>query len=245
VPLDEQVTIATPEGLEVDLVLAGLGSRFAARLIDTLVQAAAIVALIVVSAELSNGGWIVAAMFVLFFLIVFAYDIGCEVIASGRTLGKRAAGLRVVRSGGQPVGFVASLIRNVLRIVDFLPSFYLLGAILIVASRQNQRLGDLAAGTLVVRERGALPDASGWAAWSRPNVPAAAVAGWDVSAVTPAEIAAIRTFLDRRLTLPPDARANLAWQLATRVSATVTGIPASVHPEYVLEGIVVAKEHRQ
>jgi hypothetical protein len=76
-------------------------------------------------------------------------------------------------------------------------------------------------------------------------VPADAVAGWDVSAVTPAEIAAVRQFLDRRLTLPPAARMQLAWQLASRVSATVTGIPPSAHPEYVLEGIVVAKEQRR
>jgi hypothetical protein len=76
-------------------------------------------------------------------------------------------------------------------------------------------------------------------------VPAAAVAGWDVSAVTPSELAAIRHFLDRRLTLPEQTRTQLAWQLATRVSATVTGIPSSAHAEYVLEGIVVAKEQRR
>jgi uncharacterized RDD family membrane protein YckC len=245
VPLDDQVTIATPEGLDVDLVLAGLGSRFVARLIDSVVQLIAIVALLLVAALLSNDGWVLAVMFVLYFLVVFAYDIVFEVIGSGRTLGKRVAGLRVVRSGGQPVGFVASLIRNGLRLLDFLPTAYLLGAILIVVSRRNQRFGDLAAGTLVVRERAAVPDAQGWASWSRPTVPADAVVGWDVSAVTLEEIAAIRTFLDRRLTLPPDARANLAWQLATRVSTTVTGIPASAHAEYVLEGIVVAKEHRR
>src|SRR5204862_429465 len=83
---------------------------------------------------------------------------------------------------------------------DFLPSAYLVGTISIVVSRHNQRLGDLAAGTLVVRERDARPRAADWAAWSRPTVPLDAVVGWDASAVTPAEVAAVRTFLDRPVT---------------------------------------------
>ncbi len=242
--LDDQITIATPEGVEVGLVLAGLGSRFVARLVDSLVQFAIILALIVVQAVLPNG-WVIAVTVVLDFVIFFAYDVLFEVFASGRTPGKRATGLRVVRSGGQPVGFLASLVRNVVRLVDFFPSFYLVGAITIVASRHNQRLGDLAAGTLVVRERDARPQAAGWSSWSRPTVPLGAVAGWDVSAVSPAEVAAVRTFLDRRLTLPPDARSRLGYELALRLGAKVSGIPAGAHPEYVLEGIVVAKEHRQ
>ncbi len=242
--LDDQITIATPEGVEVDLVLAGLGSRFLARFVDSLVQFVIILALLAVTLALPNG-WIVAFMIVIDFLVFFAYDMIFEVLASGRTPGKRAAGLRVVRSEGQPVGFVASLVRNVVRLIDFLPSAYLAGAITIVVSRHNQRLGDLAAGTVVVRERDARPQAAGWTSWSRPTVPLDAVAGWDVSAVTPAEVAAVRTFLDRRLTLPPDARARFAHELASRLGAKVSGIPDGAHPEYVLEGVVVAKEPRQ
>jgi uncharacterized RDD family membrane protein YckC len=244
VPLDQQVTIATPEGLDVDLVLAGLGSRFVARLVDSLIQLVIIIALSILAARLHDG-WVLFVVFILVFAVIFGYDIPFEVLGSGRTPGKRVAGLRVVRRGGQPVGFIASVLRNVLRIIDFLPNVYLLGTLLVIVTRDNQRLGDLAAGTLVVREPGAEREAPDWAKWSRPTVPADAVAGWDVSAVTPTEIAAIRQFLDRRLALPPDARLQLAWQLATRVSATVTGIPPSAHPEYVLEGIVVAKEQRR
>jgi uncharacterized RDD family membrane protein YckC len=244
VPFDEQVTIATPEGVEVELVLAGLGSRFVARLLDSLVQFGIIFALGIAAAGV-HSGWVLGFMIVLDFATLFVYDILFEVLASGRTPGKRASGLRVVRSGGQPVGFLASLIRNVLRLVDFLPTLYLLGSIMIVVSRYNQRLGDLAAGTLVVRERDARPQTAGWTSWSRPTVPLDAVAGWDVSAVTPAEVAAARAFLDRRLTLPPDARQRLAWELALRIGSKVTGIPQGAHPEYVLEGIVVAKDHRQ
>jgi hypothetical protein len=182
---------------------------------------------------------------VLVFADIFVYDVAFEVLDSGRTPGKRACRLRVVRSGGQPVGFISSLIRNVLRLIDFLPSAYLLGAIAIVVSKHGQRLGDLAAGTLVVRERDPRKEGAGWASWSRATVPEADVVGWDVSAVTPAEIAAIQAFIDRRLSLPPDARYRFASDLASRLAAKVTGIPAGVHPEYVIEGVFVAKERRR
>jgi uncharacterized RDD family membrane protein YckC len=245
VTLDDRLTIATPEGLDVDLALAGLGSRFLARLLDSVLQLIVIIALAAVAGALHNG-WVQALVNVLNFVAFFAYDIAFEIFASGRSIGKRAAGLRVVRTGGQAVGLGSSLIRNVLRLIDLLPSFYLVGALLIVVSRDNQRLGDMAAGTIVVRERAAKAQiqTAGWTSWSRPTVPADAVAGWDVSAVTPAELMAVRTFLDRRITLPPDARARLAWDLAMRLGSKVSGIPANAHPEYVLEGIVVAKESR-
>jgi uncharacterized RDD family membrane protein YckC len=244
VTLDDRITIATPEGLEVDLVLAGLGSRFFARLVDSLIQGVIILALLVASLVLQSG-WITGVLIVCDFLCLFVYDILFEVFGSGRTPGKRVAGLRVVRSGGQPVGFVASAVRNVLRLVDSLPTLYLVGMISVIVTAHNQRLGDLAAGTIVVRERAAQPRATGWVAWSRPTVPLDAVVGWDVSTISPAEIAAVRAFLDRRLTLPPDARARIGYDLAVRLGAKVSGIPANAHPEYVLEGVLVAKEHRQ
>ncbi len=242
--LDDRITIATPEGLDVDLVLAGLGSRFIARLIDSLIQFGTILALLIVSARLHNG-WVNAVLIVIDFVVFFVYDIVFEVFGSGRTPGKRSVGLRVVRSGGQPVGFVASAVRNLLRLVDLLPTLYLVGAISVIVSAHNQRLGDLAAGTIVVRERSQPPQAAGWVAWSRPTVPPDAVAGWDVSAISPAEVAAVRAFLDRRLTLPPDVRARIGYDLAVRLGSKVSGIPADAHPEYVLEGVLVAKEHRQ
>jgi uncharacterized RDD family membrane protein YckC len=240
----DRYTIATPEGIEVDLVLAGLGSRFIARLIDSLVQSGIILALVFVNVAIRTG-WMTAITVVSIFAEIFVYDVLFEVLASGRTPGKRAQRLRVVRTGGQPVGFFSSSIRNVLRLIDFLPNAYLIGTITIVASKHNQRLGDLAAGTLVVRERDPRVDGSDWSSWSRATVPEADVLGWDVSAVTPAEIAAIQAFIDRRLSLAPEARYRFAYELASRLAGKVTGIPAGVHPEYVIEGVFVAKELRR
>ncbi len=211
--LDDRLTIATPEGIDVDLVLAGLGSRLIARLVDTAVQFGIIIPFAFLTSAVQNG-WFLAVVFIVSFLAIFAYDVAFEVLGSGRTIGKRAAGLQVVRSGGQPVNFGASLIRNVFRLVDFLPSLYLLGAFCILATRANQRLGDLAAGTVVVRERRGRRQTTSWASYARPTVPIEAVAGWDVSAVTPAEVAALRAFVDRRLTLPNDTRYRIACELA-------------------------------
>ena len=93
-----------------------------------------------------------AVMGVTFFSLLFVYPLAFELAAGGRTPGKRWSSLRVVCDNGSPVTFRASALRNLLRLVDMLPGLYLVGAIAIFATRSNQRLGDLAAGTIVVRE---------------------------------------------------------------------------------------------
>ena len=239
--LDDRVTIATPEGIELELILAGVGSRFAATLLDVVVQLGAIFALAIVLGPLGDNGFVLAAYFVAVFLIVFAYDIVLETWNRGRSVGKLAAGLRVVRVGGEAEGFLTAAVRNFLRIVDFLPAFYVVGVISILATRRNQRLGDLAAGTLVVRER--RPAMTPAPTWFAPP-PAAPYLEWDVSAVSPEDVATLRQFLERRLTLSPGARAHLATDLAARVRPKVVGAPDGWHPESFLEGVVAAKTAR-
>jgi uncharacterized RDD family membrane protein YckC len=240
VQLDDRITIATPEGVAIDVVLAGLGSRFLARLLDSVIQFLAIIALTVGIGAVDSGVF-TAVSLVLVFLVVFAYDVSFEVLNHGRTIGKVAAGIRVVGDSGEPVRFLASAIRNIVRIVDFLPVLYLVGSISIVATRHDQRLGDLAAGTVVARER--------FPGLMQPAAPITVtpdlVATWDVSAIRPEEVHAVRQFLDRRLTLRWPARSYFAVDLADRLRPRVVGAPPNSHPEYVLEGIVVAKQHRR
>jgi uncharacterized RDD family membrane protein YckC len=242
VELDDRLTIATPEGVALELILAGLGSRFLARLLDTLIQFGVILALAFGLGITGSDrpGWVAAVVIVLGFLIVFAYDIAFETLNHGRTLGKQAAGIRVVGQAGEPVRFLASAVRNIARILDFLPGLYLIGTISIIATKRDQRVGDLAAGTLVMRDR--FPGMS--RAPAPITVSAGAVATWDVSAVGPAEVQAVRQFLDRRLELTAPARNYFAADLANRLAPRVAGIPPYSHPEYVLEGIVVAKQAR-
>jgi hypothetical protein len=179
-----------------------------------------------------------------YFLVVFVYDMFFEQTKRGATPGKRASGLRVVATNGAPVGLSATAIRNVLRVVDFLPLLYAIGFVSMLATEHSQRLGDLAAGTYVVRERLGNHRDVRLQESSAITVTADAVRDWDVSAVTPEEVAVLRAFLARRLSLPSEVRYNTAVELATRLAAKVSGLPRTSHPEYVLEGVLVAKAMR-
>src|SRR5215211_4706388 len=126
---EDRVRIATPEGVDVELTLAGIGSRFIAAFFDFVIQFAVLLAAAWLLGVLDGGGdgWTVAAFSIVFFLVFFGYDVLFEVRSRGRTPGKRWTGLRVVRTGGQPVTFIPSCVRNVMRLVDILPLFYAVG----------------------------------------------------------------------------------------------------------------------
>lgn len=245
---EDRITIATPEGVDLELTLAGVGSRFAAALIDWILQGAVVVALQLALA-LGAGGFGVAIYFVAAFLVWFGYPILFEVAASGRTPGKRWTGLRVVRLGGHPVTFLPSATRNLLRLVDFLPFFYVAGCVSILVTKRNQRLGDLAAGTLVIRDRPAEAPAPA-ASIARPAydftqpVQPDEVSAWDVSGITVDDLAAVRRFLERRYDLEPNARHHLAWQLSDRLRPKTGGVPAEVAGERFLELLATAKAAR-
>ncbi|MDP1804085.1 MAG: RDD family protein, partial [Acidimicrobiales bacterium] len=148
----------------------------------------------------------------------------------------------VVKKGGTPVGFLASALRNILRIVDSLPGFYLVGIVSVMYTANNQRLGDLAAGTIVVRERRqstALPPSPA------ASVPAPADSAlYDVSGVSAEELATVRRFLDRRATLTPEARDRLAREMSDRLRPKVVGPARQWEPEAFLEYLVAAKAAR-
>jgi len=237
VEYEDRLTIATPEGLELSLQLAGAASRFVAASVDLAIQLALLIAVGVVAAVVGGGGVVVAVYLILVFLIIFGYDVAFEVLNAGRTPGKQLNGLRVVRVSGHPVTFLPSCIRNVIRPIDFLPGWYLLGATVILATSKNQRIGDIVAGTLVIRQRGVrkqvpLPSV-------RPPVPATvAEAVWDTSRITPDEVATVAQFLERRASIDDSARSQLARTLASRLQPKVTGVPPGLYPEQFLERLV-------
>jgi uncharacterized RDD family membrane protein YckC len=242
VAYEDRISIPTPEGVEIELVLAGLGSRLLAALIDFAVQTGLVVALSLLgtaagSGESAASGILQLVVIVAMFLVLFGYHVMFETLASGRTPGKRAAGLRVVRLGGEPPGFLASVIRNLLRLVDNM----VVGAVAILLSRRNQRLGDMAAGTLVIRERRVAPPpvtvTSDWAAADR-------YAAWDVSGITTSEWITVRRFLERRHTLDPAARLRLARELTSRLRPRVPGAPDWSSDEEFLEALAAAKSAR-
>jgi uncharacterized RDD family membrane protein YckC len=153
----ETLVVATPERVAFRFETAGLGSRFVAQVIDLLVLAALLIALVLASMGLiyltGQPTPVLVAMLAIGFLGLWAYLIVPEAVWSGQTLGKFILHLRVIDAGGGPLSAGQAVVRNLFRIVDFLPVYYGAGAVSIFASPRNQRLGDLAAGTVVVRER--------------------------------------------------------------------------------------------
>ena len=249
---EDRISVATPEGVTLEATLAGVGSRLAAGIIDQLLRLAVVLALMATMAALGAsgvfgddaGGLAIAVLIVVLFLVQFAYDVLFETLAGGRTPGKRWTGLRVVKVGGAPVGFLASVIRNLLRIVDALPTFYLVGMLAVLFTRNNQRLGDLAAGTIVVRERRqktGIPKV----APPPPAMSGVDMSLWDVSAVSAEELATVRRFLDRREQLTTESRDRLAHEIATRLGPKVVGPPRQWTPEAFLEYLVAAKAARE
>jgi uncharacterized RDD family membrane protein YckC len=241
--LEDRITITTPEGLELEVQLAGLGSRFIAGMTDLIIQVVLVVLLVVATGVISGGGHLDELAAVIgVFLIWIGYPIGFEVLARGRTPGKRFNHLRVVREGGTAVDLPASAIRNFMRLIDGPTLGYVPTVISIIATKRNQRPGDLAAGTLVVREQ-PVPSQGTQTQARAPLLPA--WESWDVSAVTDADIATIRQLLARRDSLDPRARSDLARRLAEGLAAKVAGAPRQGSAERFLETLVEAKSRRQ
>src|SRR5208337_1241407 len=152
----------TPELVDIQMPLAGIGSRFIALLVDMLIWIAGFLLLLALLAiflpgiaEFSNisAEWAFAIFLIIIFLLFWGYFTLFEAFWNGRTPGKRVARIRVIQRSGRSIGLLESMARNLVRYVDQLPFFYAVGVITMFVTRQHQRLGDLAAGTLVVRDR--------------------------------------------------------------------------------------------
>lgn len=228
----------TPEAVTIVLDVAGLGSRMIAWLIDTLIQLAIAIPIVlgIGAGNLSGSVELVVLSLILFVLFWGYYPI-FELSWQGQTPGKRAQRLRVIRSDGQPAGGAAITVRNLIRILDvFLLPF--LAVISMIVTARAQRLGDLAAGTLVVREaRFTAPESVVPA--SRPDLPAV-----DATGLSERDYDVIRSFLARRGSLDPTARWRLAAQLAAAVRGRVGSLPDGLADETLLEAVAQAYRQR-
>ena len=247
VQYEDRITIPTPEGVALELTLAGMGSRAVAGGLDLAFKALAVGAVLLVLIGLF-GDYGAIVIVPLIGLTLLLYDVGFETLRSGRTPGKSIGGLRVVRSSGRPIDVTASMIRNVLRLVDGLPLSYVPTIVSIAVTKRNQRPGDLAADTIVIRERrgsdAVQPSfAAAGAAASAAPVHAAAGASWDVSAVPAEDLATVRAFLERRSSLARGPRTRLAAQLDGALRPRVGGADVT-DPERFLEILYDAKRAR-
>lgn len=155
----DQLSIETPELVSIEMPLAGLGSRFAAVLVDYLIWSAALLGLFLLTLLIMPnmnqwaGKWANGIFIFLFFLLRWGYFTLFEAFWDGRTPGKRVAKIRVIQKTGRGIGLFEAMTRNLLRFIDELPFLYAIGVVTVFCTRDHQRLGDLAAGTLVVHER--------------------------------------------------------------------------------------------
>ena len=165
--MDRTLEVRTPESIAFSYDLAGLGSRFLALLVDQTIQIVTLAAILCWHRARGFERWHVRQADSLtascaehrnrnrhhiLFVVLFGYFIVFEALWNGQTPGKKLLGIRVVRDGGYPIDFGASLIRNLIRVGEQLIGYYILAAISALISPENKRLGDLAAGTIVVRD---------------------------------------------------------------------------------------------
>jgi uncharacterized RDD family membrane protein YckC len=252
--MDDRYTIDTPENIEFAYDIAGIGSRFLAAIIDTLLIGIAQAIVILIGGLASSavglraaGSLLAALGALLAFAILWGYYIAFELLWNGQSPGKRAIGLRVVREGGRPITFVSSAIRNLIRIVDFLPALYGIGVLVMFVDRRSRRLGDLAGGTLVVKERRGVTLESLTAAGAvappalapgetlpQPTLP-------NIGLLEERDYILVQEFLGRRAELGRDARARLGVQLAGGIQARL-GLPQGGDAERFLQ--YVASEYQ-
>jgi uncharacterized RDD family membrane protein YckC len=233
-----------------DYQVAGLGTRAVAQILDLLIVAGILLAMVLVAAGVgayTRSQPLVTLFFVLgSFVVIFGYFWISEAIWSGQTLGKKAFRLRAAGDQGEPLTLAQAGIRNIVRIVDFLPYGYGIGLIVLFANGKGKRLGDLAAGTIVVKDSdsvqlwqlqgGRVPPAPGTA--PLPPVPVYAPA-------TPGELALrrldpeLRRFVSayarRRPELPMGLRANLAYQVQPSLRAAAPDVFAQQGPLATLD----------
>ena len=229
--MERNVSVRTPESIAFYYELAGLGSRFLAVAIDLVLQSLTFIALALLAAwaspataslakaiglsETALSAIEIGVVVIFAFLIYFGYFIAFETLWNGQTPGKRAIGIRVVRDGGYPLNFMDAVIRNLIRVIEAALA-YLPSIVSAVISAQNKRLGDLAAGTIVVRDRAfEVPDPAKWVGGDTPDRARESLAG--IESLTDDEFALAERYVARSHMLEPQA----AWEIAKRIADAV------------------------
>lgn len=251
--------------MALEFPVAGLGSRFVALLLDHVFQGAAIfvlILLVVIVAAMTgsrhwmstSSKWFFAILIALFFLLFWGYYTLFEAFWHGQTPGKRIMHLRVIKDSGRQITLFEAMARNLLRFVDYMPSAYLAGVITMLCNKRNKRLGDLAAGTLVIHERVDVQPLLWTGSGAPANVPYAPPQPWQtelpasaeplfpadaVARLSGADLTVVEAFFARALDLPLETRASMAQRIAGEMTVKMgVGLPAG-SPERTLEALAV------
>ncbi|HSS61417.1 MAG TPA: RDD family protein [Candidatus Limnocylindrales bacterium] len=242
---DTDLVVATPERVSFDYQVAGLGTRAIAQLLDLLILGGVLLGILFGALAIGQAGLDTVAFLLGLigsFLVVFGYFWTCEAFWSGQTVGKKVFRLRAVGDRGEPMTFFQAGIRNIVRIVDFLPYAYGVGIVVLFINGKGKRLGDLAAGTIVVKDSDhlALWQVPGGQQPMTPPPPAAPLAP-----ATPAELLVrrldpelrrfITSYARRRPELPLALRAQLAGQVQSNLQAAMPDVFAQHGPLAALD----------
>jgi uncharacterized RDD family membrane protein YckC len=249
-----RVKFRTPESIELEFTLAGIGNRALALLIDYLVIAAilavCIFTWIFISGQLADiweaqdsfgsqlGLWLIAITFLIIFGIYAGYFVFFETLWQGQTPGKSFAKIRVIRDDGRPIGLAQATLRSLLRPLD---EFLYIGAIFIMFSQREKRLGDWAAGTIVIESQRATASATFTISEQARSLYTELLDIADLSQLLPDDFAIIREYLQRRDAMEFKPRMALAAKLTQQVTAIINleKLPA-VAPDVFLEAVYLA-----
>ncbi|MEP6570316.1 MAG: RDD family protein [Acidobacteriota bacterium] len=257
---EDILIIETPERVPLHFALASIGNRFIACAIDHALQALVLILVFIAFTVIANYSslgerltslpkWVQAIMIIVVFLVVSSYFAFFEWIWNGQTPGKRWLKLRVIREDGRPVTFWEAAVRNLLRTLDMMPApFYSIGLISVFISSSDQRVGDMVAGTVVVREREAEAPAFAQVFASTVSDPALRrsfkpvdfVA--ELNVMTESEIQVVETFLRRRWDLAEMARQWMAWRVSLPILFKLR--PTYDRATFTYEGFLEELLHR-
>lgn len=254
-----RITLQTPESVELEFTLAGIGNRAYALLIDYLVWATLLIAFFIFwsifSWQVLNllgdwirnsrqlGLWLFAIQFLITFFIYVGYFVFFEALWQGQTPGKRCVKIRVIRDDGRPVGLQQSTLRALLRPID---DFFFLGAFLIVFGKQEKRLGDWVAGTVVIQEERPVVSASIPVSEEAQSLASQLLVEADFSQMLPEDFAVVREYLQRRAAMIPEARSELSKQLAKQFKEVIVleSVPKGTTANLFLEAVYLAYQQQ-
>ncbi|MBO0347992.1 RDD family protein [Phormidium pseudopriestleyi FRX01] len=255
-----RINIQTPESVNLEFTLAGIGNRVYALMFDYLVLGLIQLSLVVVwalgslfLADILNNAlgtsvrlqqWLFAILGLLLFAIYVGYFVWFEVFWQGQTPGKRRVQIRVIRDDGRPCGLQQSTLRALLRPVD---DVLFIGAFLITLTSREKRLGDWVAGTLVIQEDRAIAEANFTISESGKLLKNQVVERANLSALLPDDFAIIREYLQRRNQLTIEARSKISRQLASQVKGAIIQEPLNkkVSAEEFLEAVYLAYQEQR
>jgi len=250
-----RITLQTPESVELEFTLAGIGNRALALLIDYIALGITLIVFwiawgiftVIITDTLGNranlGLWLFAIALFINFLIYAGYFVFFEVLWQGQTPGKRYTKIRVIRDDGRRIGIQQATLRALLRPVD---DIMFIGAFLIMLGPKEKRLGDMAAGTVVIQEEYLVASPtfpiSEQAKELAKQLPEMA----NISLLLPDDFATIREYLQRRQGMETKAKNELSLQLARQIRTVIdlTNLPESLTPDVFLEALYLAYQEQ-